>query len=66
MVVIHIRLMTSPRLNQIEWYAGSDIIYMNVLRRSIVVIDRYETAVEILGKRSGIYSSRFVSVTAHS
>jgi hypothetical protein len=33
---------------------------MNVLGQSIVVIDKYETAVEILDKRSGIYSSRFV------
>ena len=35
---------------------------MNVLGQSIVVIDKYETAVELLEKRSGMYSSRFVSV----
>jgi hypothetical protein len=46
--------------------AGSDIIYVNVLGQSIIVIDKYETAVELLEKRSGIYSSRFVSVTPHS
>jgi hypothetical protein len=41
-------------------YAGSDIMYMNALGQSIIVIDKYETAVEFLDKRSGIYSSRFV------
>ena len=39
---------------------------MNVLGQSIIVIDKYEAAVEILEKRSGIYSSRFVSVMPHS
>jgi hypothetical protein len=63
--IIHCRYMTSPRLNQIGLYAGSDTIYMNVLGQSIIVIDKYETAVELLEKRSGIYSSRFVSVTLH-
>jgi hypothetical protein len=37
---------------------------MNVLGQSIIVIDKYETAVELLDKRSGIYSGRFVSVTS--
>jgi hypothetical protein len=55
----------SPRLNQIGLYAGSDTIYTNVLGQSIIIIDKYETAVELLEKRSGIYSSRFVSVTLH-
>ena len=66
MVIIHFRYMTGLRLNQIELFAGSDIIYMNVLGQSIIVIDKYETAVEILDKRSGIYSSRYVSATPHS
>jgi hypothetical protein len=35
---------------------------MNVLGQSIIVIEKYETAVELLDKRSGIYSSRFVPV----
>jgi hypothetical protein len=34
---------------------------MDVLGQSIVVVDKYETAVELLDKRSGIYSSRFVT-----
>jgi hypothetical protein len=37
-----------------------------VLGESIVIIDKYETAVEILDKRSGIYSGRYVSVVPHS
>jgi hypothetical protein len=52
--------MISPRLNKIGLYAGSDIMYMNALGQSIIVIDKYETAVELLDKRSGIYSSRFM------
>ena len=63
MVIIY---MTRLGPSLIELYAGSDIIYANVLRQSIIVIDKYEAAVEILERRSGIYSSRFVSVTAHS
>ena len=39
---------------------------MNVVGQSIIVIDKYEAAVELLEKRSGIYSSRFVSVMPHS
>ena len=39
---------------------------MNVLGQSIIVIDKYETAVELPEKRSGIYSSRFVSIMPHS
>jgi hypothetical protein len=66
MVIIHFHYLISSRLNQTEWYAASDIIYMNALGQSIIVIDKYETAVEILEKRSGIYSSRFVSFTLHS
>ena len=65
MVIIHFRCTTGSRLNQIGLYAGSDIIYLNVLGQPIIVINKYETAVELLEKRSGIYSSRFVSVTLH-
>jgi hypothetical protein len=65
MVIIHFHYLISSRLNRIGLYAGSDIIYTNVLGQSIIIIDKYETAVELLEKRSGIYSSRFVSVTLH-
>jgi hypothetical protein len=37
-----------------------------VLGRPIIVIDKYETAVELLDKRGGIYSSRYVSIAPHS
>jgi hypothetical protein len=36
----------------------SDIIHANVLGQSIIVIDKYDTAVDLLEKRSGVYSSR--------
>jgi hypothetical protein len=39
---------------------------MNVLGQSIIVIDKYEAAVELLEKRSGLYSSRFVFVMPYS
>jgi hypothetical protein len=46
-------------LAEIHYYSGSDVLYMNVLGQPIVIIDKYEAAVEILDKRSGIYSSRY-------
>ena len=36
----------------------SDIIYVNALGTSIVILNSYEAAVDLLDKRSGIYSSR--------
>jgi hypothetical protein len=38
--------------------AGSDIVHVNALGQSLVIIDKYETALDLLDKRSGIYSSR--------
>ena len=66
MVITHSHFMTSLRVSLIELYTGSDIIYMSVLGQSVLVINKYETAVEILDKRSGIYSSRYVSITLYS
>ena len=63
MVITRSHFMTSLRVSLIGLFAGSDIIYMSVLGQSILVINKYETAVEILDKRSGIYSSRYVSIT---
>jgi hypothetical protein len=40
--------------------SGSDIIHLNVAGQSIVILDKYEDAIEILDKRSGLYSSRYV------
>jgi hypothetical protein len=59
-------LYEQPEIHLIELHAGSDVVYMNVLGQSIVVVDKYETAVEILDKRSGIYSGRFVPFIPHS
>ena len=36
----------------------SDIIHVNVLGTSIVILNSYDVAVSLLDKRSGIYSSR--------
>jgi hypothetical protein len=66
MVITHSHYITSLSLNLIGLYAGSDIIHMSVLGQSVIIINKYETAVEILDKRSGIYSSRSVSITLYS
>jgi hypothetical protein len=58
-------LYDSLRLSLINFYEGSDIIYTNVLGQSIIIIDKYETAIELLDKRSGSYSSKCVSVTSY-
>jgi hypothetical protein len=46
------------QLPLIFFFVDSDIIYATVLGQSVIVIDKYETAVDLLDKRSGIYSSR--------
>ena len=66
MVITHFCYITSLRLSLVDLYEGSDIIYTNVLGKSIIILDKYETAVELLDKRSGSYSSRCVSVVPHS
>jgi hypothetical protein len=67
MVITHFCYMpTSLRLNLVDLDEGSDIVYTNVLGQSIIILDKYETAVELLDKRSGSYSSRYVFVTSHS
>jgi hypothetical protein len=66
MVITYFYYMTSLRLSLVNLYEGSDIIYTNVLGQSIIILDKYETAVELLDKRSGSYSSRYVLVTPHS
>jgi hypothetical protein len=66
MVVTHFCYTASLRLRLVDLYEGSDIIYTNVLGQSIIILDKYETVVELLDKRSGSYSSRYVSVTLYS
>ena len=38
--------------------ADTDIIHLDVAGKSIVVLDSYEAAVELLEKRSKVYSDR--------
>jgi methionine synthase I (cobalamin-dependent) len=66
MVITHFCYTTSLRLNLIDLYAGSDVIYTNVFGQSIVILDKYETAVELLDKRSASYSNRYACVTPHT
>lgn len=44
-------------------YIG-DLVYLENLGKSLLIVNSYETAVELLGKRSAIYSSRPPSVMA--
>ena len=39
--------------------ADTDIIHLDVVGKSIVVLDSYEAAVELLEKRSKMYSDRW-------
>ena len=39
---------------------GTDILHLQLPGASIVVLDKYETTVELLEKRSSLYSSRWV------
>jgi hypothetical protein len=66
MVITCFRYMTSLKLSRVDLYAGSDVIYTDVLGQSIIILGKYETAVELLDKRSGSYSSRYAFVTPHS
>jgi hypothetical protein len=67
MVITHFCYMpTSLRLSLVDLYEGSDIIYTNVLGQSIIILDKYETAAELVDKRSGNYSSRYVSIMPRS
>lgn len=43
-----------------DCFAGSDIVSASVLGDTIVVIDSYDTAIELLEKRASKYSSRCV------
>jgi hypothetical protein len=43
-------------------HAGSDILYMKVLGTSMVVINSVDIAMELLERRSAIYSDRVHSV----
>jgi hypothetical protein len=42
--------------------ADSDIIHVNALGTSMVILNSYKVATDLLDARSSIYSSRWVSV----
>lgn len=44
--------------------SGSDILYLNAAGRSIVILNSYEAAKDLLEGRSAIYSSRCVPLVA--
>ena len=44
--------------------ADSDIIYVNAAGTSIVILNSYKAATELLDKRSNIYSDRSVLIAA--
>jgi hypothetical protein len=38
--------------------ADSDVIHVNALGSSMIILNSYEVATDLLGQRSGVYSSR--------
>jgi len=54
------------RLRPLFLLADSDIIHLNVVGTSMVVLDTSEAANELLERRSLIYSDRYRLVTAVS
>jgi hypothetical protein len=66
MVATQFCYTTCLRLSLVYLYAGSDIIYNSVFGKSVIILDKYETAVELLDKRSASYSNRYACVTPHS
>jgi len=52
-------LMRSSRLSHLSiLVSGSDVVYMNVLGTHVVVLNTQKTAMDLLHKRSRIYSGR--------
>ena len=50
---------SDPSLSiHLKFCADSDIIHVNVLGTSMIILNSYEVATELLDKRSSIYSSR--------
>lgn len=49
------------KLNSTRHEIG-DLVYLNVLGQSMVIIGAHSTAVDLLDKRSAIYSGRAASV----
>ena len=52
---------TDPPLSiHLMIYADSDIIHVNALGTSLIILNSYEVATELLDQRSSSYSSRYV------
>ena len=47
-----------PLRIQLMFCADSDIIYVNVLGTSMIILNSYEVATDLLDQRSSTYSSR--------
>ena len=56
----HQRIMSFRRLTQVPLLAG-EIVYLNVVGQSLLVLNDFKTAVELLDRRSAVYSSRQIS-----
>ena len=52
----HIMMMTGHPLSSL--FTDSDIIFLNVAGRGVIVLDSSEAAIELLERRSSIYSGR--------
>ena len=39
-------------------FVDSDIVHVNALGKSMIILNSYEVASDLLDRRSGIYSSR--------
>jgi hypothetical protein len=59
-MVPRLRYVSSPyySCSESDISTDSDIIHLSVAGKSIVIIDKYETAMELLNKRAAIYSNR--------
>ena len=55
-------VINSPHSIYLMPYADSDIIYVNALGTSVVVLNSYKVATDLLDEKSGIYSSRYVGI----
>ncbi|TFK28463.1 cytochrome P450 [Coprinopsis marcescibilis] len=61
-------LLDMPPVRPWEWFVkcsqelGSDVLYINLAGAGLIILNSYEAAIDLLDKRSGIYSDRSQSV----
>ena len=53
-----VRVVSRPLTIDLMPYADSDIIHVNGLGTSIIILNSYKVATDLLDKRSSTYSSR--------